>query len=895
MEYVRFCVQLVPDYSNLIEIIKVLCSFTEGRYFLNSMAFRNEYTEVLYNFCQANQFKQAFALYQGMKEGKMALYSSLAHVLIGCFLRQQQYDLCMDVINKLTQDKVKWNARPYVFLMQHLTSARKFNYAQQLYEMILRSKLPVDTQLWTSFIRMFIAEGDVERAVYMAEQIDVRGFSPSKVDYTMLISDFTNAKRYQIAYNMYEKMTRDSKIVMDVKLGTSILKMLFALKKQDQALTMMRQMKKNGVKINQVTYTTVISGCVNAGKYQEALTLYKEVVDNEMTFSVELYNTILNMYCEMSDIQTALQILTKMKQNGVAATGPTYNIMINGCLNAGLSQRALEFYHQLSKEEIKITVSLGTTLCRLFCVVGDINQARNILRLMASRGIRDYGSLYTVMINDCTNTGMYDEALQLYKDVKEKNITITLRLGTSIMKMYCCRGEPESARNMLQTMKDLKIGLEAPTYVVMINGYIDVGMYEHALQLYKEFASTDIAPSTELYNSLIKLYCSMGVMDKAVEILEKMKSENIELSERTYTLMISGFLQAGQSDQGIGMFNEARCMKVPITTHLITTAMRAMIILNQKQTALELLYNMDHLYQCKPEEMTYSVLLEGATEKADTQYFFTVLNHSRLSSMKRTAFFYNTLIRKYFDLGMPDEAFKTYEEMKVSGIDAVLDTFILLISSPESLLFRTQLENELLQKTCMTNVERCAYTLCLGEKANFNQMIDSFQDLASVDAQLWNSLFYVCSVNGQGKFAIKMLYHMLDNKKARPNLQTFRLVISACSYKENVSAAEKVYELGKKTVKTGELLDIAMIDVYARGGYLQKAENMAQIIRKEKIMAWIIVLSGCKTYGDTDRAKRIMNEHTYLQEHGNVLLLAQNITAEANDRDLRPRYCNKML
>jgi pentatricopeptide repeat protein len=227
------------------------------------------------------------------------------------------------------------------------------------------------------------------------------------------------------------------------------------------------------------------------------------------------------------------------------------------------------------------------------------------------------------------------------------------------------------------------------------------------------------------------------------------------------------------------------------------------------------------------------------------------------------------MIDKYFDLNQSKMAFQIFDEIK-SVAKPNLATFKIMLSSPSALAFRKELTIQLQNKPNKNDFEKCVYIMALGRRSYFEQAMLEFQSFQSPNLELWYSMLYACSLNGKGDVSMQMLDKM-QNLGITPDMACYQIVLSATSYESNISGAEVVYQKAKGRFKVSEGIDVAMIDAYARGGYLDKAENLAQKASKKKVVAFITVLAGCKKYGDLERMKRIMKEQAYLQDNAAAL------------------------
>eukprot|EP00455_Lapot_gusevi_P006945 TRINITY_DN1298_c0_g3_i1.p1 TRINITY_DN1298_c0_g3~~TRINITY_DN1298_c0_g3_i1.p1 ORF type:complete len:312 (-),score=30.88 TRINITY_DN1298_c0_g3_i1:155-1090(-) len=125
------------------------------------------------------------------------------------------------------------------------------------------------------------------------------------------------------------------------------------------------------------------------------------------------------------------------------------------------------------------------------------------------------------------------------------------------------------------------------------------------------------------------------------------------------------------------------------------------------------------------------------------------------------------------------------------------------------------------------------------------------------DVVSYNTMINACGVNGYAQEALT-LYQQLLSSGVSPDSTTFIVVLSACSHGGLVDPALQLYHsIPTHNITLNSDHVNCMVDVLARAGRLQQAEDLALQSTLANDVTWMAVLGACRIHGDVERAQRI--------------------------------------
>jgi pentatricopeptide repeat protein len=592
------------------------------------------------------------------------------------------------------------------------------------------------------------------------------GLRPDNITFTTLISGFTAAKEFYMANDLCTELAQ-SKFLQDVGLNNAVMRMHCASGRVDAALEVFSTMTER----NPVTFTILISECTKAGRFADAYHLYSEILRDGMSQDVELINTVLNMYCANDRINDAVKIFDNMPVHTLI----TYNIILSGCTKAKRFDIADEIYSKLSHANLQ-SVEIGTALIKMYCSSGRIDNALQIFNSMTNPN----AATFTVMIAGCNHYHKFDIADGLFSRILGENIPQDVELCTTVIKMYCASGRIDNALQIFNSMTNPN----ATAYTVMITGCTDSDRFDTADELIMRLHKDKIDQDVQLANTLLKLYCASDRFPVALKIYNSLRAKKERIEEVTHLIMISGCMQA----------------------------------------------------------LDYAAL---------DKICLYIENQEHLTVTLTTA-----LISMYFDQAMHEKAYELFYKHIQKAEAVSLDMFVSLLTDVSSQQFSYLMEKKIMSGDFVHPLGTCIRILCFAQRTEYKQAQDLFDHTEHKDINLWHSLLLAYKLGGKGKNAIETLKRMSQSDIA-PDSRSYLIALTACSHCGLVGEAESIISILHANNMLRDEHRACMVDAYARKGMLDEAEQLAGTLTQNKKTVWLSVLGGCKKFKDTERAKRI--------------------------------------
>jgi len=320
------------------------------------------------------------------------------------------------------------------------------------------------------------------------------------------------------------------------------------------AMSLISQMRKEGIKPNVVTFSAVINACASASA-KMARKLEDQAVDSSNNNRASLEDVRMPM-------NRALRLLEAM-QSPTSSTRPnivTYNAAIRACAEGLNLQDAFDLLRQLKEDGLEPTIVTYGSLMTACERVGDIQAASKVFRM-----VKEEEEKYKDEDEEASGRGKDDNHRQERLRVNE------IIYGAAIS---CCRKaqEPERALLLLRKMISEKLSPNTALFNTVIAALADGKpdskttkndlLWEKALAVYKVMRSKssgiDVTPNRQTYNILVRCLSVNLQPGYAESVLNDMRNAGFVPDVNLYTMTVRSYEKCGNPMKALGLMEAMR-------------------------------------------------------------------------------------------------------------------------------------------------------------------------------------------------------------------------------------------------------------------------------------------------------------------------------------------------
>jgi pentatricopeptide repeat protein len=261
-------------------------------------------------------------------------------------------------------------------------------------------------------------------------------------------------------------------------------------------------------KLDVVSWTSAIAGCVRNQQFENALSLFYHFLANGRKLDAFIVSSVMGACADMAAARTGEQIQGYALKTGVANFTIVKNTQICMYAKSGDIDSARMTFQETENPDV---VSWSVMICS-YAQHGFAKEALRLFELMTISGIEPNQITLLGVLTACSHGGLIEEGLRHYETMKKDyGITANVKHSACIVDLLGRAGRLEEAQRFIidsgfeddpvmwrallgacKVHKDTDMGKhiadkvielephEAASYVLLSNIYNDVGKKKHA-------------------------------------------------------------------------------------------------------------------------------------------------------------------------------------------------------------------------------------------------------------------------------------------------------------------------------------------------------------------------------------------------------------------------------
>ncbi|MCO5611671.1 hypothetical protein L7F22_065926 [Adiantum nelumboides] len=604
-------------------------------------------------------------------------------------------------------------------------------------------------------------------------------------------------------------------------------------------------MQEKGMQVNKVTFITILKACTCAEALVKGEAFHTSIINCGYESDITVGNALIGMYSRCTslhhaeatflqmlshDIVTLTSMIVAYIQCGFCNEGSElFELMIGkgiipdkvsfiSLLSACMKFEALELGHNLHAKVIEIMDDLDTVLSNALLTMygrcGSIESAVNVFKLTEEKNIISWNTL----ISFHAQNGDVDEALRLFQQMYIDGVKTDVVSFVSVLST--CTGES-------------KLG---------------VGRLIHALLVDKALESESI-----LGNTLVSMYGKCGSVTDAKWVFESVSKIDIV----AWTSMLAAYAQHGDSSTVVNLYYQMQSKAVKPDKFIYSLVVAAC-------NTPEMLHDGESVHACiMQSNIEVDIVLANALINMYGKCGSAVSARQVFNNMsERDLFSFNAMIAVHAQFFQGNEAFQTFQQMQLEGIEADKISYLGLLSACSTLtdlnvgkMIHTLVSNgEFKHDDAVVNAFINIYSKCGSVECAWI----TFESLPERGIAAWTSMITALADHGNTGRAFE-LFELMVEEGIEPNDLSFVSVLSACSRAGLMDQALEFLQMTNRAdmpaLPSSHFR--CTVDLAGRLGRLEEAEIFLSVSPYQpSIVDWMTLLSASKTFYDVQRGRR---------------------------------------
>ncbi|KAI3983871.1 hypothetical protein MKX01_011579 [Papaver californicum] len=315
-----------------------------------------------------------------------------------------------------------------------------------------------------------------------------------------LISLYSRCNYVGVGFGVFDKMLERDVVSWNTMISAFVQNGL-----DDEGLMLVYGMQKEGILIDSVTATALLSAASNLKNHRIGKETHAYLFRHGIRFE-GMDSYLIDMYAKSGLIDTAKRIF---ENNCIHSRDlVTWNSMIAGYTQNGQTEQAFTALREMiEKNEVPNSVTLSSVLPA------------------------------------CNPVGGVSVGKQLHCFSLRHSMDLNVFVGTALLDMYSKCGSINYAERVFNMIQDTN----SVTYTTMILGFGQHGLGERALSLFRSMSGSNMKPDAITFVAILSACSYSNLVDEGLEIFESMEREyRIKPTAEHYCCVVDMLGRAGR-------------------------------------------------------------------------------------------------------------------------------------------------------------------------------------------------------------------------------------------------------------------------------------------------------------------------------------------------------------
>eukprot|EP01018_Ginkgo_biloba_P013169 Gb_21054 [translate_table: standard] len=463
-------------------------------------------------------------------------------------------------------------------------------------------------------------------------------------------------------------------------------------------------------------------------------------------------------------------------------------------------------------------------------------------------------------------------------DIATMTASITNQGFPQDVRMLCEQGRLNEALHLLHLMNQ---PADTSTYVCLLQICTKKKALSEGKLVHTHINDRGLMPDVFLGNTLVNMYAKCGSLVDACLVFNDMPKRD----SYSWTVMIAAYCRHGFSREALALYYQMQQTGIQPNEFTFASVLSACANMSALEQGIEI-HEETITTGFQSNVFVESALVDmyakcGRIEKA--RHIFDKMHQRNVVS-------WTAMIAGYVQNGKGVEALKLFREMQLTGVKPSSNTFASVLRACANMadlehgikvheeISRSGLQSDVFVESALVDM----YAKCgsLGKARNI------FDKMHQRNVVSWTAMIAGYVQNGQSVGALK-LFRLMQLAGVKPNSNTFASVLPACA---NSAALEQGMEIHEKIIKSGFQSDVfvesALVDMYAKCGYIEKARNIFDKMHQQNAISWTAMIAGYVQNGQGVEALNLFRQMQVAGVKPNSNTFATVLAACANSTAL---------
>lgn len=476
---------VTPDGHVFVEVLKACSSIgaLEQGNWIHTRILENGFeldqfvgTMLVDMYCKHGSIENAEMVFDRLPEKDVVTWSAL----IAGYVQHGYGHEALHLFQQMQEEGVKPDKVVFVSVLQACLNVGNLEHGKEIHSRIIDVGLESDQYIGSTLIDMYAKSGNLEESHHVFDKILCRDL----VAWSALMSG-------------YAQQGHGHK----------------ALQHGQEALRLFKQMQKEGMKPDNVTYVCALQACSSATFLQQGQQIHVHTIESGIELDLFVGNTLIDMYGKCCCIDIAEAVFQRMPQQDLV----TWSALIAGYALQGHGQKALQLFNQMQERGMKPNQVTFVCILQACSCVAALEKGRQIHGHIIESGLESDLLVANTLIDTYIKCGSLENACTLFDRLPTRDAVT----WSALLSGHALLGDYISASQCFMNMQQTGLKPTGVTYLNLLSACSHVGLVDEGCLYFKLMRTRhEIIPTLEHYTVMVDLLGRAGCLNEAEDLLE---------------------------------------------------------------------------------------------------------------------------------------------------------------------------------------------------------------------------------------------------------------------------------------------------------------------------------------------------------------------------------------
>ncbi|CAA7037558.1 unnamed protein product [Microthlaspi erraticum] len=511
-------------------------------------------------------------------------------------------------------------------LLRECTNAKSLRQAKLVHQRILAVGLRSDVVLCKSLINVYFACKDHSSARLVFENVDVQS---DVYIWNSLVSGYAKSSMFHDVLDVFRKLLNSPICVADSYTYPNVIKACGALGREIHGRAIHTLLVKSGHVCDVVVASSLVTMYAKFNFFENAAKVFDEMPERD----VASWNTVISCFYQSGNAEKALEMFGKMESSGFEPNSVSLTVAISACSRLLCLERGKEIHRKYVKKGFESDEFVNSALVDMYGRCECLEMAREVFQLMPRKslvawnamikgyvakgdskscvellnrmvieGTRPSQTTLTSVLMACSRSSNLLHGKFVHGYVIRIVVDADMFMNCSLIDLYFKCGEVKLAETVFsKTQKDV-----AESWNVMISGYVSVGNWFKAVEVYDQMVSVGVKPDVVTFTSVLPACSQLAALEKGKRIHLSISESRLEADELLMSALLDMYSKCGDVKRASEIFESMPKKDVVSWTVMISAY-------GSHGQPREALYHFDEMqkFGVRPDGVTFLAVLSA--------------------------------------------------------------------------------------------------------------------------------------------------------------------------------------------------------------------------------------------------------------------------------------------